>query len=125
EQVHPSPVISTGVIPGGRASLTTTSPAAGPAVAASDTVSVYASAGSPWRKPPECALVTARTGGLAAVPGMAGGGPGKIVVAAVTEAGLLASPPPLTLTVWFPVAGALPATLATTVIGGSSPFSPG
>ena len=47
------------------------------------------------------------------------------MVAALTDAAPLASPPPLTLTVSFPVAGAFPATLATTVIGGSSPFSPG
>jgi len=39
-----------------------------------------------------------------AVPGLAGGAPGTIVVAALTDAAPLASPPPLTLTVSFPVA---------------------
>ena len=47
-----------------------------------------------------------------------------MVVAADTLAGDAASPPPDTWTVSLPEAAALLATLATTVIGGSSPFSP-
>ncbi len=124
EHVQPSPVISTGVSPGGSVSATTTSPAVGPAVAALATVSVYASAVSPWAKLPECVLVTVSAGGFAAGATVAGLAAGRIVVAALTDAGALASPPPPTLTVSLPLAAAFPATLATTVIGGVSPFSP-
>ena len=47
-----------------------------------------------------------------------------MVVAAVTVAGPPWLPPPDTVTDSVAVAGALVATLTTTVIGGSSPFSP-
>ena len=70
------------------------------------------SALSPWAKLPEWLLATFRSAA------------GAMVVAADTLAGEAASPPPDTWTVSLPEAAALLATLATTVIGGSSPFSP-
>jgi len=111
-------------------SATVTVPVAGPAVAAlgdcegvgvSGVALAEACPSARWsRQGRRVRGCPARRGGA----GLAGERPARSWVTALTDAAPLASAPPLTLTVSFPVAAAFPSTLATTVIGGSSPSRP-
>jgi hypothetical protein len=110
EHVHPVPLSPVKVKPVGGVSVTVTvEPSVGPTVAADefDTVTVYVSPVSPWRKLPVCVFVIERTGFC------------TIVVGSLTLAHGEPTQPPPTTDAWFVNEdAALLATLTVTVIAG-------